>query len=325
MNTKSPLITVIMSVYNTDTSYLSESINSILGQTFTNFEFLIVDDCCQGRTKIELEQYEKADSRICLIHNSENLGLTKSLNIMLKRAKGEYIARMDADDISKPERLQKQLDYMKSHPQYAVIGCKFRITGRRGVSPTDWNDDMSLRKIHLLFYNDGICHPCAFFQTSFLRSHQLEYDPVIKKSQDYAMWLAIADAGGKIGLCPEVLFTYRVHSNQISKAGYANQMQYEQMTIRKQLDRLDPNLTESDRQIFYSLYRGEISEGEQKLYLLLKQLIEINKQKKIYASDLFIAEIKKIWKTASLKQIKKEHRFNMLLMTPVINRISENG
>lgn len=322
MITTKPFISVIMSVYNTLPEYLAEAIESILKQSYTNFEFLIVDDCCQAETKKQLEKYRKTDNRIQIIHNQKNIGLTKSLNIMLNVAKGKYIARMDADDISKPDRLQKQMEYMETHLQYAVIGCRFEFQGKRGISPSFWNDDMAIRRIHLLFYNDGICHPTAFFRNSFLKEHHIEYDQSIKKSQDYAMWLSIADEGGIIGLCPEVLFSYRIHPGQISSAEFANQMFFEQMTIRKQLDRFSPDFCEIDRQLFYHLYRGEVDREEERLLNFLKQLIAINMNKNIYSTGLFVAEIKKIWKIAAIKQVKKKHRFTMMLMIPSVDQIT---
>jgi glycosyltransferase involved in cell wall biosynthesis len=300
-----------MSVYDTEPQYLKEAVSSILNQTFKDFEFIIVDDGSNTQTKQLLAALK--DPRIRILTNNPNIGLTKSLNRALKECHGTYIARMDADDISLPNRFQSQYDYMNQHPEYAVIGAKFTMTDRRGVYPKHWNDDMDLRKIHLLFYNDGISHPTAFFRSSFLQEHHLQYDESVKKAQDYAMWLSITDAGGRIGLEPEVLFTYRMHEGQIT-SNFASQMSYEQMTIRKQLDRFDPDFSEEDRQLFYHLYRGEITANEHQLFEFLQRLIEINNQKHLYDPELFVIEVRKIWKLAALKQIKKNHRFSMLLM-----------
>ena len=104
------LISVVMSNYNTEESYLRASIESILNQTYENFEFIIVDDCSTDNSIDVIESY--SDKRIKLIKNKENMGLTKSLNVAIKEAKGEFIARMDADDISLPQRFEKQVEFL---------------------------------------------------------------------------------------------------------------------------------------------------------------------------------------------------------------------
>ncbi len=318
--TSKPMISVIMSVYNTKPEYLKEAIDSILNQTFSDFEFIIVDDGSDQKTKEYLSTFK--DSRSTIITNDPNIGLTKSLNKALQHCQGKYIARMDADDISLPQRFEQQYEYMESHPEYAVIGARFRINGQGTAYPVQWSDDMQLRRIHFVYYNDGICHPTAFFRKSFLDEHKIEYDEQVKKAQDYAMWVNIADAGGKIGLCPEVLFTYRMHEGQIT-SNFSNQMQYEQMTIRKLLDRFNPEFKEDDRQLFYHLYRGEITGDEQQLFDFLKELVHINNASKLYNPSLFLSETKKIWKLAALKQIKKNHRMKMLLMEYKLNELGE--
>ncbi|MCP8319033.1 MAG: glycosyltransferase, partial [Candidatus Methylarchaceae archaeon HK01B] len=116
---KSPKITILMSVYNGE-KYLREAIDSILNQTFKDFEFLIINDGSTDRTVEILRSYH--DSRIKIITNEKNMGLTKSLNKGLKIARSEYVARMDADDISYPRRLEVQYEYMKKNPDVGIVG-----------------------------------------------------------------------------------------------------------------------------------------------------------------------------------------------------------
>jgi len=314
-----PRISVIMSVYNTEPEYLQEAVSSILNQTFRDFEFLIVDDGSNVETKKNLAVF--TDPRIRILVNDMNLGLTKSLNRALKECRGDYIARMDSDDFSFPQRFASQLEYMKSHPEYSVIGSRFTITDKKGTYPVHWTDDPEVKRVHFLFYNDGICHPTAFFQRSFLLGHGITYREEVRKAQDYAMWLSIIDSGGRLGLCPEVLLIYRVHPGQIT-SNISDQMQCEQMTIRLQLDRFSKDFSEEDRQLFYHFYRGEITENEEQLLLFLKQLIIINQEKHIYNDNLLLSEIKKIWRLAALKQIKKCHRFVLLKMQNKLNILS---
>ncbi|HXK49687.1 MAG TPA: glycosyltransferase family 2 protein, partial [Clostridiales bacterium] len=115
-----PAISVIMSVYNSE-QYLQESIDSILDQTFNDFEFIITDDCSTDGSFEIIKSYAMLDKRIKYFRNSENIGLTKSLNLMLDIAKGKYIARMDSDDISMPDRFSKQFDFMENNPEIGVL------------------------------------------------------------------------------------------------------------------------------------------------------------------------------------------------------------
>ncbi|MCA9399253.1 MAG: glycosyltransferase family 2 protein, partial [Candidatus Omnitrophica bacterium] len=122
MNNNCPKISVVMTVYNA-ARYVRAAIDSILIQTFTEFEFIIVDNCSSDRTVEIIESY--GDKRIILIKNNENVGQTKALNIGLQESMGNYIARMDADDVCVPERLQLQYDFLEEHPEIAVVGSSW--------------------------------------------------------------------------------------------------------------------------------------------------------------------------------------------------------
>ena len=115
-----PVISVIMPVYNTKEKFLREAVESILNQTFTDFEFIIINDGSDSITEDIILSYK--DLRIKYLKNEQNLGIVQSLNKAVKTAKGKYIARMDADDISMPHRLEKQYEFMENHPQCGVCG-----------------------------------------------------------------------------------------------------------------------------------------------------------------------------------------------------------
>ena len=127
---KKDLISVVMSNYNTPINYLKESIDSVLNQTYSNFEFIIIDDGSTDDSLKFIKSYD--DPRIKLIVNEENIGLTKSLNKGLKAAQGEFIARMDSDDICYPERFEKQIEYMRKHPDTTVCGTWPNILDENG-------------------------------------------------------------------------------------------------------------------------------------------------------------------------------------------------
>jgi len=147
-----PKVTVLMPVYNGE-RYLNEAVDSILGQTFTDFEFLIIDDASTDKTPEILRSYD--DPRIRVVTNEENLGLSKSLNKGLALARGEFIARMDADDVSYPYRLQVQHEFMTQHPGAGVIGSWAEYIDRKGeivhryrapIFPEETTDDLDSLK-----------------------------------------------------------------------------------------------------------------------------------------------------------------------------------
>ena len=123
-----PKVSVVMSVYKEPVEWLHESIDSILNQTFSGFEYIIICDNPEYEEGILLlKGYAKKDNRIRLIFNKENIGLTKSLNIGISIAQGDYIARMDADDISEAKRFEKQLDFFESNPDFDFCSTSFSI------------------------------------------------------------------------------------------------------------------------------------------------------------------------------------------------------
>ena len=119
-----PQISVIMPVYNGE-RFLSEAVESILKQTYQDFEFIIVDDGSTDRSLEIIQYYQALDERIILIENGKNIGVASSLNKGISAAKGEFIARMDADDISLPERLEQQRAFMFTRPDLGVLGCNY--------------------------------------------------------------------------------------------------------------------------------------------------------------------------------------------------------
>ena len=172
---KKDFISVVMSNYNTPINYLKESIDSVLNQTYSYFEFIIIDD---GSTDDSLEFIKSYDDpRIKLIVNEENIGLTKSLNKGLDVAQGEYIARMDPDDTCYPERFEKQIEYMREHPDTIVCGTWANLINEKNdITEESWArqtiDDMDKYRINLLFDNKPqIIHPTTFLNNKLLKDY----------------------------------------------------------------------------------------------------------------------------------------------------------
>jgi glycosyltransferase involved in cell wall biosynthesis len=180
-------ISVLMAAYNEE-KRISDCIDSILNQTYTNFEFIIVDDGSTDHTPEVLKQYAKKDKRI-KIFTKTNTGLTKSLNYGLKFCDGKYIARMDANDVALPERFMKQLNFLEHNKNYAVIGCWRE----------EFWDDGKIRKIQLPVTDKEIQRtliktPCLGHSTSMIVGNvlrQIRYNEKFKYSQDQVLWANI--------------------------------------------------------------------------------------------------------------------------------------
>ena len=205
-----PKITVLLPVYNCEL-YVKIAVDSILNQTFTDFEFLIIDDASTDSTVSILKKID--DSRIQLIEKPVNSGYTNSLNYGLELAKGKYIARMDGDDISYPERFAKQIAYLETHPEVIVCGTTYKIIGndKRITLPINHEDI----KIGLLWGN-CISHPTVMIRKKILEDFSIQYDTSREPAEDYSIWVRLCSLGELHNL-KEVLLDYRLYGNQVSR------------------------------------------------------------------------------------------------------------
>ncbi len=204
-----PKVTVLMSVYN-GKKYLRVAIDSILNQTFRDFEFIIINDGSTDRTKEILESY--TDERIKIINNTENLGLSKSLNIGIKEAGNDYIFRMDADDISLPERLSKQVRFLDCHEEIAVVGSGCYGIDEDGcivsLNKVFTEDDQLKRWLSLGAFEAYIWHPSTVIRKEDLLAVGL-YNENLKTTQDKDLWIRLAAKGYKFANIPEALLKKR--------------------------------------------------------------------------------------------------------------------
>jgi len=206
-----PTISVIMSVYNEE-KYLEESVESILRQTFTNFEFLIIDDFSTDKTLQILQRYQNKDKRVRIFTNQENLGLTKSLNILLKKARGKYIARMDADDISLPDRLLKQYLFLEEQKDIFLVGTGAYNMNEKGSVLSFSEPLTSWREVKKrLPLGNCIYHPSIMF-----RNKGYMYRDKFVYAQDYDFYLNALTKGEKLTNLNDYLVKYRVVKTSIS-------------------------------------------------------------------------------------------------------------
>ena len=210
----SELVTVLMPVFNA-ANYIRESVESILGQTFKDFAFVIIDDGSTDETPEIIKSYN--DPRIIFQINPVNKGYIHCLNLGIEKIESKYIVRMDADDISMPDRLDKQVAFMESNPDVVVCGCG-KINFLDGHPKTETEVFNIIDSTELLFsslFNTSIPHPSAIIRNSVLRDHHILYDEEYYYAEDKAMWLDLSEFG-KLANLPEYLIKYRLHQNQVS-------------------------------------------------------------------------------------------------------------
>ena len=241
-------ISVIMPTYNTEISMLKEAIDSILNQSFANFEFIIIDDGSTNGSDEYLHSLQ--DERIRIIRNTVNMGITKSLNIGLRAAKGKYIARMDADDISVPTRFEKQYAYMETHPDVVMCGSAVQRFGMDTYVRKTKNMDMDTYRIKTFFYYPGPPHPTMFIRNNIMKEFNILYDENLVYAQDYQL---CADLGnkGRIYIIPQILLKQREHQSKISRSHHDVQIQCNIITQRKLLKGLLNNVTNEEVKLHY--------------------------------------------------------------------------
>lgn len=204
-----------MPVYNGN-RHLSAAIDSILTQTLVDFEFIIIDDASTDRTPDILAEYLRRDSRIRVLRNETNLGLTPTLNRGLRVACAPIIARMDADDISAPERLERQIAFLEANPDHLFVTTSYRAiddVGRTLYVKVKPADDSRLR--WLMRFRMCLEHPSACFRPRFPDGSPVQYDESFAVGEDFDLFARLL-AAGKGATLPQVLFEYRKHPTNIS-------------------------------------------------------------------------------------------------------------
>lgn len=218
MTEMSPKVTVVMSVYN-EAEYISTAIESILKQTFEDFEFQIIDDGSTDRTPEIIKHYAEQDDRIKYLVNDINKGLPASLNKGIERASGKYIARMDADDVSLPNRFEKQVRYLDSKPDAHVVGSYTYLIGLDGEFIGEQSYPRGGRSVdRLKQQGPGVVHPSVMMKKASL--HQVGgYREPFTYAQDLDLWIRMADEFGSsfLQIIPEPLLKYRVTPGQYDR------------------------------------------------------------------------------------------------------------
>lgn len=261
-----------MPVYNVKEEYLRESIESILNQTFTDFEFIILDDCSSNNVEEIVKSY--GDDRIRFYRNSENLGIAKSRNKLMDLARGEYSALMDNDDISHPERLKKQVDFLDNNPDISILSTAYETFPEKHIIV----HPKSVRYLDL-FRCCVITHPSAMYRTGSLREYKLKYKESYICSQDYELW-ARAIRYLKIANLDSVLLRYRLNPKSITQKRQDLALNEDRRIRATMLDFLTKDITLQKQMSEIILGVHDIKEVEKKsLIQEFFSLRNINKHK----------------------------------------------
>ena len=204
-----PVVSILMPVYKT-APFLREAMDSILSQTFVDFELIVLNDCSPDNAEEVLDTY--TDPRIVRYKGEKNVGLSNILNVGMGMARGKYIARMDSDDLSLPERLQIQVDYLEAHPDIDLVSAGMQLFGaKEDIWIRDGNPEKV--KIEALFHSP-ILHASSVWRRESFERNGLRFRQEMVPSEDYDLWTRAFGKGLKLVNLPQVLYKYRIHIAQ---------------------------------------------------------------------------------------------------------------
>ena len=296
---KKALVTVLMPVYNGE-KYLQEAIDSILNQSYPFFEFLIINDGSIDQTDSII--LGNKDDRIRYIKNESNIGLIKTLNLGFSLAKGKYVARMDADDISLVNRLESQVVYLENNPKVGLLGSGYTFFGDKDARVNYPEDNESL-KLAALFYNP-FCHPSVLIRKEVLDTSGFLFDEKYIHAEDYKFWTQLLSVT-KCENLQDNLLLYRSHSNQISQIHIDEQFRISKLIQFEYLINAGFNLTKEEVEFLSKTMSSDMKEIVLKFNSIEKILVQ--------NSEIQFFDIKKISNYFS-KELK-----NLILESKVIN------
>lgn len=291
---------VIMSIFNGE-KYLLESMTSVLGQSFSNFEFIIIDDGSTDQSADIVKKFE--DPRIRFFSNKKNCGLPYSLNRGIKHAKGQYLFRMDQDDISFPERFKTQIAFMENYKDIDICGTAVysEKNGKKLVSSPLTNPEEI--KATLLFRN-VLAHPSVIMRKSSLVKHNLFYDPKLKNAEDYDLWTRSFRQLKMTNISTPLIF-YRKHESQM--INMSNLRPTVAVSRTKFLANFIPNPSKSEQEIHTRISTGELHVSWQEVNTAekwLERLVLANKKRGLVDNQAMMNVISSQWLTICLKSSK---------------------
>lgn len=271
---RNPQVSILMPVHNT-APYLREAMDSMLSQTFTDFELIVLDDCSPDNAEEILDTYD--DPRIVRYRGERNVGLANVLNVGIEMARGKYIARMDSDDISLPNRLQVQVDYLEAHPEIDLVSVGMQLFGDKEEI---WvrEQDFEELKICALFYSP-VLHASSMWRKDAFEKQGLRFRQEMVPSEDYDLWTRALVKGLKLVNLAEVLYKYRIHGTQATlqtDVVDAKSREVQSAYIRAVL----PSVSEKNAEAFpekpWPVLFANLKTGFFKKGLLVKRVLKFN-------------------------------------------------
>jgi len=309
-----PLVSIVMSAYN-EAAHIREAIDSVLAQTYADFEFIIINDGSGDQTEAIIRSY--TDPRIRYVANAHNLGLIDSLNKGLALANGTYIARMDADDICLPHRLERQVAFMEAHPAIGLSGAQLRIFGNAGgrMSYPLTHEEIAL---HLLI-TSPFGNNVVIFRKALLHQHQLFFPKGYVHAEDYKCWTSWV-AHTRTANLDEELVRYRAHAGSVSMKHRTLQRATRNRVRAEYISAIlkpgaDPKIGAEAT--------GPLS---RKRLRALNTLMQLHAQQPVFAADALRATLQKLWYLDALEQAETSisacFRFPLIFSTGFKNGFS---
>jgi len=275
-------------------TYVRASVHSILNQTFSDFEFVIIDDASSDDTGDVVRQFR--DSRIRYFRNEENLGVARTLNKGIDLAKGEYIVRADADDISLPGRIERQVKFMDAHPGIGVSGSRIKLFGNELPVVNHCPVGADVVKAYLLLDNP-LFHPSVIMRKAFLDRHHLRYDPHFARSEDFDLWSRAVDFFDLDNM-PEVLVKMRCHAGSVTSTTIDVMTQQSEIILARNLSKLGMDLTEEEADFHHRVSRGRRVGSREVLVEAEKWFIglqERNRVQGVFSTEALAVAVGMVW------------------------------
>ncbi len=273
-----PQVSIIMPVYNT-APFLREAMDSMLSQTFSDFELIVLNDCSPDNAEEILDTYD--DPRIVRYKGEKNVGLSNVLNVGIEMARGKYIARMDSDDISMPNRLQVQVDYLESHLEIDLVSVGMELFG---ASEGVWKRERNPEKVKIeALFHSPILHASSVWRKDRFERNGLRFRQEMVPAEDYDLWTRALVKGLVLVNLPEVLYRYRLHPSQATLQ--KNKVLEKERMVRQNYLRMAlPSLSEINAEAFpqklWPVFFANLKSGYFDNKTLVKRLYKYNKLKK---------------------------------------------
>ena len=317
----SPLLSVIMPVFNAE-NFVEEAVSSLVRQTLSDLEIVIVDD---GSTDNSMKIIEAVDDpRVRIVRHSENRGLAAARNTGLYAAHGEYIAWLDADDVSHPRRLERQISFMRKHPEISLCGTWVKTIGKPAGVKWRYPTEPDVLRCRMLF-DDPLATSSIVFHRMHINDTRIEFNERYAPAEDYDLWERISRRQRSSNVA-QFLTYYRMHCAQTSVRKYERQRIAVWEIQQRQLAELGIEATDDEKALHLELgadwnFRGtkEVLEASE---AWLRRLVEANKKAHVYPEPAFVRVIGERWHLACAAAVGRGmHTWHTYWATPLSRHV----